>query len=174
MGKAKPQTAIIPVERVVRNIYLLRGQKVMLDYDLADLYDVPTKVLNQAVSRNKARFPDDFMFPLSKEETEELNRSQFVTGSQKHRDSRFPPRAFTQEGIAMLSGVLRSPKAVAVNIAIMRTFVRLREMIASNDELARRIDKHDHDIAILYDYVKKLLGPPPVKKNPIGYIWPKD
>ena len=173
MSKAKA-TSIIPMERIATSIYLIRDRKVMLDYDLAELYGVSTKALNQAVSRNKDRFPEDFMFRLSGEETEAINRSQFVTGLQKHRDPRYPPRAFTQEGIAMLSSVLRSKQAILINIAIMRTFVRLREMLATHKDIARKIDEHDHDIAILYDYLKKLLGPPASKKNPIGYIWPEE
>ena len=106
----------IPVERIEKVIYLIRGQKVMLDRDLAELYDVQTKVLNQAVRRNLGRFPSDFMFQLTKEELSQLNRSQFVTGSQKHRDPRFRPYAFTEQGVAMLSSVLRSERAVAVNV----------------------------------------------------------
>lgn len=163
----------MPIERVARNIYLIRGQKVMLDADLAELYGVPTGRLNEQVTRNIERFPEDFMFHLNKEELENW-RSQFaISKPEMKMGLRRPPRAFTQEGVAMLSGVLRSRQAVFVNIAIMRTFVRLREMIASNADLARRIDKHDHDISVLYDYVKKLLGPPPVKRKPVGYIWPK-
>ena len=96
----------VPVEVIERRIYLIRGHKVMLDRDLAELYDVPTKALNQAVSRNRERFPEDFMFRLSREEVGALNRSQFVTGSQKHRDPRYPPYAFTEHGVAMLSSVL--------------------------------------------------------------------
>ena len=146
----------------------------MLDYDLADLYGVPTKALNQAVSRNKDRFPEDFMFRLSGQETQAVNQSQSVTGSQRHRDPRYPPRAFTQEGVAMLSSVLRSPRAVQVNIAIMRTFVRLREMLATHKDLARKVEEHDRQIANLYAHVERLLTPPKTKKHPIGYIWPKN
>jgi hypothetical protein len=165
---------IIPIERIAAKVYLIRDQKVMLDFDLAELYGVSTKALNQAVGRNKDRFPDDFMFRLSSKEVDAINQSQIVTGSQKHRDPRYPPRAFTQEGIAMLSGVLRSKRAVLINVAIMRTFVRLRDMLATHKDIARKIDQHDHDIAVLYDYVKQLLGPPATRKKPIGYIWPKE
>lgn len=168
----KKEKPIVPLERIARTIYLIRDQKVMLDFDLADLYGVPTKALNQAVTRNTERFPEDFMFRLSATEVEALNRSQSVTGSQKHRDPRHPPRAFTQEGVAMLSSVLRSKQAILVNIAIMRTFARLREMLATHKDVARKIEQHDRDIAVLYDYIKRLLGPPAVRKNPIGYIWP--
>ena len=135
---SKPQTkAVIPIERIASCIYLIRGEKVLLDYDLAELYGVLTKALNQAVTRNIQRFPDDFMFRLSSDETKAMNQSQIVTGSQKHRDPRYPPRAFTQEGVAMLSSVLHGDRAGEINIAIMRTFVRLRELLATNHELAR-------------------------------------
>jgi ORF6N domain len=105
----KKSSSLIPVERFASRIYLLRGKQVMFDFGLADLYSVGTKVLNQAVTRNPARFPDDFIFRLTPEEMAALNRSQIVTGSKKHRAPKFPPRAFTQAGVAMLSGVLRSP-----------------------------------------------------------------
>jgi hypothetical protein len=147
----------------------------MLDFDLAELYGVPTKALNQAVTRNAQRFPEDFMFRLSREEAEAMNQSQIVTGSQKHRDPRFRPRAFTQEGIAMLSGVLRSKRAVEINVAIMRAFVRLREILATHEELARKVAQHDRQIAALFEHVKTLLETPPApKKPPIGFIHPKD
>lgn len=146
----------------------------MFDFDLADLYAVDTKALNQAVSRNVARFPEDFMFRLTPQENDALNRSQIVTGAQRHRDPRFPPRSFTQEGVAMLSGVLRSKRAIEVNIDIMRAFVRLRDLLAGNEELARKVAQHDRQIAILFDHVEKMLAPMPVKKNPIGFIHPKD
>lgn len=133
----------------------------MFDFDLAELYGVPTKALNQAVTRNAARFPEDFMFRLSPEETGALNRSQTVTGPQKHRDPRFPPRAFTQEGVAMLSSVLRSKQAIEVNVAIMRAFVRLREVLATNEDLARKVAQHDRQIEVLFEHVQKLLAPAP-------------
>ena len=119
--------------------WVVRGEKVMLDADLAMLYDVPTKALNQAVKRNLKRFPADFMFQLSREEVETLNRSQFVTGSKKHRDPRYPPYAFTEHGVAMLSSVLNSDRAIEVNILIMRAFGRLLEMVASHKDLARKL-----------------------------------
>lgn len=173
MTKKQPQS-VIPVERIANQIYLIRGEKVMLDFDLADLYGVPTKVLNQAVSRNKDRFPEDFMFKLSGEETEAINQSQFVTGLQKHRDPRYPPRAFTQEGISMLSSVLRSKQAIQISIAIMRTFVRMREILATHKDLASTVNKHDRQIATLYEHIGKLLSPKKTRKKPIGYIWPED
>lgn len=146
----------------------------MFDFDLSDIYDVETKALNQAVSRNLERFPDDFMFRLESEEMENMNRSQIVTGSQRHRDPRFPPRVFTQEGVAMLSGVLRGKRAVEVNVSIMRAFVRLRDLLATNEDLARRVSQHDRQIAVLFEHVQNMLAPVPLKKNPIGFIHPKD
>jgi len=131
----------VPVELVERRIYLIRGQKVMLDSDLADLYQVETRALNQAVRRNLDRFPEDFMFQLFSEESEVLNRSQIVMGSQKHRDPRFLPYAFTELGVAMLSSVLNSKRAIQMNIVIMRAFVRMRELLASHKDLARKLEQ---------------------------------
>ena len=164
------EDSLIPIGRITRQIYLVRGQTVMLDADLAALYGVPTKALNQAVTRNRERFPEDFMFRLT---TEEWKRSQIVTGSQKHRDPRYPPRAFTQEGVAMLSSVLRSKRAIEVNIAIMRTFVRLRQTLGSEEEIARKLAKHDREIGVLFEHVTKLLGPPDPPTKPIGFVLPE-
>lgn len=164
MAKSKH---LIPVERIAAQIYVIRGQTVMIDDNLAELYGVPTKVLNQAVTRNSERFPEDFMFQLSKEEFEHL-RSQIVTSSWGGR--RYLPRAFTQEGVAMLSGVLRSKRAVAVNIAIMRTFVRIRQMLETNEDLARKVAEHDRKINLLFEHFKALLEPPePPEKPRIGF-----
>jgi len=173
MAKTKAES-LIPIERIASRIYLLRGKKLMFDFDLAELYAVETKALNQAVSRNLERFPSDFMFRLEAAEIDAINRSQIVTGSQKHRDPRFPPRVFTQEGVAMLSGVLRGKRAVEVNVSIMRAFVRLRELLATNEELARKVAHHDRQIASLFQVVENMLAPIPVKKNPIGFIHHKD
>src|SRR5579875_1408688 len=129
----------IPQERIERRILLIRGQKVMLDANLAELYGVTTKRLNEQVRRNIDRFPDDFMLKLTREEVEAL-RSQFATSS-SWGGRRYNPLAFTEQGVAMLSGVLRSQRAVQVNIAIMRAFVKLREMLASHRDLARRLDE---------------------------------
>jgi hypothetical protein len=138
MATKSPLITQQPIENA---ILMLRGEKVLLDAELATLYGVTTKALNQAVKRNRSRFPDDFMFRLSAKETKALNRSQSVTGSQKHRDPRYPPFAFTEQGVAMLSSVLRSNRAVQVNIEIMRAFVRLRKILAANADLARRRGK---------------------------------
>jgi len=148
---------LIPEQRIQQQIYLIRGHKVMVDKDLAILYGVPTKVLNQAVRRNLKRFPDDFMFRLTLGEVRELNRSQIVTGSQKHRDPKSHPYVFTEQGVAMLSGVLRSARAIDVNIAIMRAFVRLRQVISLHRDLARRIAAQERKTEGLTDYVQKMF-----------------
>ena len=152
----------------------IRHENVILDSDLADLYGVPAKVLNQAVKRNIERFPDDFMFRLTEEEFEDLretksatvgepgNWSQFVTGSRKHRGAAYRPYAFTEQGVAMLSSVLRSPRAVEVNIAIMRTFVQLRRLMDSNRDLAARIEameqKYDEQFATVFAAIHQLIA----------------
>jgi len=167
---------VIPVERVQRVIYLIRGQKVMLDYDLADLYGVPTKALKQAVKRNIDRFPSDFMFELREQEFANL-RSQFVTSSlSRWGGRRYKPMAFTQEGVAMLSGVLRSDCAVQVNIAIMRAFVNLREALTASKELARklaelerRIASHDENILTLFQAIRQLMAPKEGPNKRIGF-----
>ena len=154
-------------------IYVIRGLKVMLDADLAALYGVPTKVFNQAIRRNADRFPKDFMFQLGQKEAAAL-RSQIVTLEKgRGRYPKYAPLAFTEQGVAMLSSVLKSKRAVLVNIGIMRTFVKLREMLATNEELARKVAQHDRQIAVLFENLQKLLAPPATRKNPIGYIHPK-
>ena len=164
---------LISIERIERTIYLIRGEKVMLDRDLAELYEVQTKALNQAVRRNRDRFPGDFMFQLSEKEVAELNRSQFVTGSEKHRDPRFRPYVFTEQGVAMLSSVLRSKRAIIVNIEIMRAFVKLRQMIASNAELSRRFDelesKYDKQFKVVFDAIRQLMATPVRDRKEIGF-----
>ena len=169
----------ITAERIERSILVLRGHKVLLEADLANLYDVETKVLLQAVRRNPDRFPKDFMFQLTDQEFRDL-RSQFVTSSWGGR--RYAPYVFTEQGVAMLSSVLNSTRAIAVNIEIMRAFVRLREMITSNIELAKRLDElearidrklstHDQAIAGILDAIRALMAPPePAKKRRIGFV----
>lgn len=153
--------ALLPLERIASHIYLLRGEKVMFDFDLAQLYGVETRVLVQAVKRNRDRFPKDFMFQLDGEELEE-NRSQLVIGSQRHRDPRWRPYAFTEQGVAMLSSVLRSKRAVQVNIAIMRAFVQLRQMIASHADLAKKLAalerRYDQQFKIVFDAIRALMA----------------
>jgi hypothetical protein len=168
--------SIIPAERIERAILVLRGQKVMLDADLADLYGVETKALNQAVRRNHKRFPADFMFQLTAEEAASL-RSQIVT-SKGRGGRRHVPLAFTEQGVAMLSSVLRSPRAVDVNIEIMRAFMRLRELLQSNTELARKLAdlerKYDTQFRVVFDAIRKLMEPPSTAKRPIGFHLARD
>jgi hypothetical protein len=163
----------IPVERIEKAIYIIRGEKVMLDRDLAELYGVETRVLKQAVRRNLTRFPDDFMFVLAKDEFENW-RSQFVTSNQDRLGLRHAPMAFTEQGVAMLSTVLRSKQAISVNVEIMRTFVRLRTMLFSNAELANKLNafekKYDAQFKIVFDAIKKLMMPPDKPKGGIGFI----
>jgi len=161
----------IPPERVERRILLIRGQKVMLDADLAELYGVPTRVLNQAVRRNRTRFPPDFMFRLNREEFGIL-RSQFVTSS-RWGGRRYNPLAYTEHGVAMLSSVLPSERAVQVNIAIMRAFVRLREMLASHRDLARKLEemekRYDAQFKVVFDAIAQLMTPPDKPLRGIGF-----
>ena len=163
--------SLIPIERIERAILLIRGQKVMLDADLADLYGVDTKVLIQAVKRNLDRFPGDFMFQLTKEEFDVL-RSRFVT-SKGRGGRRYPPYAFTEQGVAMLSSVLRSQRAVQVNIQIMRAFVHLRRMLASHEDLARKVEamekKYDIQFRAVFDAIRQLMRGPEPKRRRIGF-----
>ena len=164
--------SIVPVERIESHIFLIRGQKVMLSTHLADLYEVEPRALVQAVMRNRERFPDDFMFQLSTEEFGNL-KSQLVTSSWGGL-RRAAPYAFTEQGVAMLSSVLRSKRAVIVNIEIMRAFVRLRQMLASNVELARKLaaleKKYDAQFRVVFDAIRELMTPAePKKKKPIGF-----
>jgi hypothetical protein len=170
---AKPTGLLIPAERIERAILLIRGEKVLLDRDLAELYGVETRVLVQAVKRNLRRFPADFMFQLSKEEFENW-RSQFVMSNPGSKMGlRRRPYAFTEQGVAMLSSVLHSDRAIDVNIAIMRAFVRLREMLASHADLARRLDelerKYDQQFAVVFQAIRELMKPPTAKPNEMGY-----
>ncbi|MCC6758600.1 MAG: ORF6N domain-containing protein [Candidatus Omnitrophica bacterium] len=167
---------IIPLERIEKKIYLIRNHKVMLDFDLAELYQVPTKRLKEQVKRNIARFPDDFMFQLTLEEAKIL-RSQIATSS--WGGPRYLPHAFTEQGIAMLSSVLNSERAIAVNIAIIRAFVQLRQLMATHHDLAKKINDldrqykdHDQKIVMIYEAIRKLMTPSPPsepKKGKIGF-----
>ncbi len=175
MAKNDQDVSAVVVESISESILLLRGQKVMLSTHLASLYGVEVKVLVQAVKRNLERFPSDFMFQLTNHEVNNL-KSQFVTSSWGGA-RRAPPYAFTQEGVAMLSSVLRSPIAIAVNIEIMRTFVRMRKLAFSNEELARKLDeldhrvsKHDAAIAEIIEAIRLLIEPTDAKgKRSIGF-----
>jgi len=166
--------AVIPPERIERRILLLRGHKVMLDQDLAELYGVETRALVQAVKRNRSRFPADFQFQLTPEEARAL-RSQTVTSNAGRGGRRYPPYAFTEQGVAMLSSVLRSERAILVNVAIMRTFVRLRRLLASNDELRRKLaeleEKYDAQFSVVFDAIRELMEPQPAPpKGGIGFL----
>ena len=168
--------AIVPIEVIERKIYLIRGQKIILDNDLADLYGVSIRVLNQAVKRNLNRFPEDFMFQLTKEEDESLRSQIVILKRERGKHRKYLPHAFTEQGIAMLSGVLSSDRAVHVNIAIMRAFVKLREMISLNKELAhklmqleRKIEKHDTEIKVIFDAIRQLMATPEPKEKKIGF-----
>jgi hypothetical protein len=165
---------LIPVEEIEKYIHLIRGYRVMLDRDLARLYDVNTAALNQAVRRNRHRFPDDFMFQLTTDELAELDRSQIVIGSEKHRDPRFRPYVFTEQGIAMLSSVLRSKAAISVNVEIVRAFVRLRLMTSANAELSDELEelesKYDSRLKAVFETIKKLMAPPVRKRKKIGFL----
>ncbi len=169
--------SLIPMERITRSILLIRGHKVMLDADRAVLYGVETGALTRAVRRNFDRFPADFMFRLIKQEFEHL-RCQFGTSS-GWGGRRYPPYAFTEQGVAMLSSVLRSKRAVKVNIEIMRAFVQLREMLASHANLARKLSalerKYDAQFKVVFDAIRELMAPPPPKKRrQIGFAPGKD
>jgi ORF6N domain-containing protein len=168
-------TNLIPIERIQNGIYVIRGEKVMLDRDLATLYGVATKVLKQAVRRNLARFPRDFMFVLSPVEFRNW-RSQFVTSKEDRKGLRYAPMAFTEHGILMLSTVLNSERAIQVNIEIMRAFVRLREMLASDTALSRRLDelerKYDRQFKVVFDAVRQLISPTVRTRKQIGFRTP--
>jgi hypothetical protein len=164
----------ISVERIEKAILLVRGQKVILDKDLAVLYGVETRVLKQAVRRNRNRFPSDFMFELTKEENRSL-RSQNVI-LEPGRYSKYLPFAFTEQGVAMLSSILNSERAIEVNIAIMRVFVRLREMMATHKELAfklveleERLEGHDEQIQNIFEAIRQLMTPPARETKKIGF-----
>lgn len=176
------KTVTISSERIESSILIIRGHKVILDSDLAILYAVNVGRLNEAVKRNRDRFPADFMFQLSREEFDSLRsqiltsnlRSQIATSSFHWGGRRHPPYAFTEQGVAMLSSVLRSKRAVQVNIQIMRTFVQLRQMLASNAELARKLanleKKYDAQFKIVFDAIRHLMAPPEPKKKKIGFL----
>ena len=169
--------SIIPVEIIENKIYLIRNKKVMLDSDLAELYDVETKVLNQAVKRNIARFPEDFMFQLNKEEASGLSRSQIVT-LKRGQNIKYLPHAFTENGVAMLSSVLNSERAIQVNIQIMRTFTKIREMLLSHKDLKHKIEemekKYDAQFKIVFNAIKELMSQPEKPIRKIGFKTEKE
>ena len=165
----------VSVQLIERRIYLIRGQKVMVDEDLAELYGVPTKRLNEQVRRNSKRFPADFMFQLNRQQAEAL-RSQFATSKQGRGGRRSLPYVFTEQGVAMLSSVLNSERAIAVNITIMRAFVKLRQMLETNEELnrkfaavIRKLSTHDKYFKVVFDELKKMTEQPTPTRKQIGF-----
>ena len=162
--------SLIPVERIQQAILLIRGQKVLLDKDLATLYQVSTSNLNKAVSRNFDRFPEDFMFQLTKKEFKNL---KFHFGTSSWGGTRKLPRAFTEQGVAMLSSVLRSKRAVLVNIEMMRAFVRLRQILATNVNLERRLNelekKYDSQFKVVFEAIRQLMASPEKRPKEIGF-----
>jgi phage regulator Rha-like protein len=167
---------LVPSERIESKIFLIRGQKVMLDFDLAKLYGIETKYLKRQTKRNAKRFPEDFMFELKREE---YLRCQNVTSSYGGR--RYLPYAFTEQGIAMLSSVLNSERAIQVNIAIMRAFVKLRQVLATHNELTQKfkelelkVDKHDNEIQAIFEAIKQMIAPAAQPQKRIGYMVEKD
>ena len=165
---------LVPVEIIEKKIYLIRGEKIMLSMHLAELYGVETRALNQAVKRNIHRFPEDFMFQITESEAEQLV-SQNVIPHKKYFGGS-SPYAFTEQGVAMLSSILNSEQAIKINIAIMRAFVKLREFLSTNKELAhklgqleRKIEKHDEEIKAIFNAIRQLMIPPETKKRKIGF-----
>ena len=170
-------TVLIPDERIMDKIYLIREQKIMLDRDLAELYGVETKVLKQQVKRNLDRFPSDFMFELTKEEFQNW-RSQFVTSNSDRMGLRYSPMAFSEHGVLMLSSVLNSKKAINVNIQIMRIFTRIRQMLTDNlsikleiEEIKKKLQNQDKNIELVFSYLDELITKQenPTPRNPVGY-----
>ena len=160
---------------ITEKIYFIRGQKVMLDRDLAEMYDVPTKALKQAVKRNIERFPEDFMFALTKQEAEEISRSQNVTLKQGE-NIKYLPFAFTEHGVLMLSSVLKTKRAVQVNIQIMRVYAKMRELLVTHKDillklevLEKKVYKNEEDISIVFNHLKQLIAQPKTRKERIGF-----
>lgn len=168
--------SLIPAERIEKSILLIRGQKVILDADLAELYEVETFNLNKAVKRNIDRFPDDFMFQLTKEEADSLRFQNGISKTEGRGGRRYLPYAFTEQGVAMLSSVLRSSRAVSVNVEIMRAFVRLRKILLSHDKLSSKLDelekkykKHDRQFVEVFEALRQLMTPPTEETRQIGF-----
>ena len=174
MAKA-PKTLLMTDELVMNKIYLIRGQKVMLDKDLAELYQVETRVLNQAIRRNSSRFPKDFMFQLTQKEFEDW-KSQIVISNSQKMGLRKRPLVFTEQGVSMLSGVLNSEIAIQVHIQIIRVFAKMREMLLTHKDILLQLEKmekkitgHDADIALIFQYLKQLLNPPQPPRQRVGF-----
>lgn len=163
--------SLIPAERIINKIYFVRSKKVMFDFDLAELYEVDTKYLKRQVRRNIKRFPDDFMFQLNKQELKNWRRHFVTSNSSFKMGLRYAPYVFTEQGVAMLSSILKSGKAVQVNIQIIRTFVKLREILLTNKELKQKVEqiekKYDKNFAIVFEVIKKLIDK---KVKPVAEI----
>jgi len=174
LDASQSETALVPMERIVGSILLVRGQKVLLDADLAQLYGVRTTILLRAVRRNPERFPEDFMFELDEDEFANL-RIQ-IGSSRSWGGRRYRPYVFTEQGVAMLSSVLNSPRAVQVNIEIMRAFVRLRGLLASHEELAARLDeleaRYDDQFRAVFEAIRELMSPVPSSNRRLGFSTP--
>jgi len=168
MVKNNP-TIIIPREKIENKILLVRGMKVMLDKDIAKLYGVSTGVFNQAVKRNIKRFPEDFMFQLTKEEFVNWISQIVISNPAVKMGLRKCPYAFTEQGVAMLSSVLRSERAIQINIQIIRAFTKLREVLSNHKDLQRKIEEHDQQIKFIFESLKKMLNPPEPVKHKIGF-----
>lgn len=168
-----PEESLVPMERVERAIIVLRGQRVILDAELAAMYGVGTREIVQAAQRNPERFPADFVFQLTIQELGFLRSQSVISSSGGHGGRRALPYAFTEQGVAMLSSVLRSPRAVRVNVEIMRTFVRLRRMLQANAELARKLEelekKYDAQFRVIFDAIRELMAPRVKQKKRIGF-----
>jgi len=169
------KTSLIPDEKVMNKIYLIRGQKVMMDRDPAELYQVETRALNQAIRRNSERFPEDFMFQLTKKEFANW-KSQIVISNSEKMGLRKRPFVFTEQGVSMLSGVLNSETAIRVHIQIIRVFTRMREMMLTQkdillklESIERKMEGYDDDIALIFEYLKKLVNQPETPRNRIGF-----
>lgn len=173
---AKTKKLITAADELIMNkIYVVRGQKVMIDRDLAELYEVETKRLKEAVRRNENRFPEDFMFEMNKKEFENW-RSQFATSKEDKQGLRYAPFCFTEQGVTMLSCVLNSDRAIDVNIQIIRIFTKMKEMLLTNKDILLQMQKvenklteHDEDIKLIFEYLKKLLNPPHEQRKRIGF-----
>jgi phage regulator Rha-like protein len=170
----------VPDEIIISKIFLIRGQKVMLDRDLAELYGVETRALKQAVRRNKDRFPGDFMFEMNKKEFESW-RNENITSSEDKQGLRHTPFCFTEQGVTMLSCILNGSTAIEVNIRVIRIFTRLREMVLTHkdillklEQLERKVIRQDDDIKLIFDYLKELLNPPTEPMRKIGFKLPKE
>jgi hypothetical protein len=174
--KNKTEKDLVVFEQIENKIYNIRGQRVMLDSDLAEIYQVATRVLNQAVKRNLHRFPEDFMFQLTKDETESLT-SQFVTSNKQRGGRRYLPYAFTEHGAVMLASVLNSPTAIEASIKVVRAFVKMRSILALHQDLADRIDelekatdKHDQKFAVVFQLLGEIKRDPKFLKRKIGFL----